>query len=269
MVVRRTAIGLVLIALVALVQTDFQVHAQNAGNVGIYTREVPVFTAQSTATSSAILPDFGFGANYLTYCNTGFTGTIDLEWSPTGSAPFIALAQASYVTATDSNCHVLQVGGYFPNLRSTVNPTAGTISAWYSASSAPIAYAPSGIGSNGPTAPPVCDLDAVAVGIATGTTGPSNASPRSPGDLVLVCGFTISFNGTPSTGSISLVWSASGACTSAPVTWEAYTAASTPQLFNVLLPQRGPNSTLQYPCVLNSSGVSVDISVSYASVHSL
>lgn len=249
--------------------------AQNAGNVGIYTREIAVFNAQSTSKSSGIFPDFGFGANYLTYCDTNFIGVIDLEWSPpiTGSptlGPFISLAQASYTSGNaDSACHTLQVGGYYPNLRSTLTITGGSVSAWYTASSAPISYVPSGLGTNGPTPPIVCDVDNQ-ISIPTGTTV-LIAGPLNSGDRVILCGFTVSFNGATSTGNVEIAWSATNACgTLTSPSWAMFTTSATPQTLSSDVQQR-TNFPVgdPYACVTNSSGATVFLSASYASVHGL
>ena len=58
--VRRVIFSFFLIVLAA-----FACHAQNAGNVGIYTRQITVFTNQATTASAGIFPDFGFAANFL------------------------------------------------------------------------------------------------------------------------------------------------------------------------------------------------------------
>src|ERR1700683_1842722 len=100
--------------------TERSVDAQNAGNVGIYTRSVSVFTGQATSGSSFIFPDFGFAANFLDFCNTGFSGNIDVEYHPTNLATgvYVALATASF-PAPDSKCHTLQIGGYRPTRSDT------------------------------------------------------------------------------------------------------------------------------------------------------
>src|SRR5208282_929797 len=90
--VRRMIFSFFLILAVAVAS-----HAQNNGTAGVATGEITVFSAQSSAASSggvwpcvqpngttpnpcAVFPDHGYAANYLTYCNTAFVGTIDVEW---------------------------------------------------------------------------------------------------------------------------------------------------------------------------------------------
>jgi hypothetical protein len=270
-------IGLI-ICITVLISNDSRVHAQNAGTVGIYTKQISVFTAQTVKVSSPIFPDFGFAANFLTYCTTGFTGTIDLEWNPTGAIPYTAvvLVQATYPTATpDTACHTMQVGGYFPNMRSTVIPTvdgsSGSVSAWYTASAGPIPLFSAGIGSNGPSSPILCDRNTTSSQTSGGTSTIGFIAPIASGDAVVICGFTVSFNGATSAGTVSIEWASSTtACTSlaGSPTWQIQTTSSTPQLLTTSLLQR-TNSANAYPCLQNSSGATALIAVSYASVHGL
>ena len=243
-------------------------HAQNAGNVGIYTREVTVFTNQSATAHSAIFPDFGFAANYLTYCTTGFNGSIDLEWSPNpGVVAYIPLAIASFTINADTNCRTLQAGGYFPNLRSTATVTIGSISAYYTASSAPISFVAAGLGSNGPASPIVCDHN-IASTLASGGTA-NFLSPILPGDSLVICGFTLSFASAPSTGNVQIGWAASS-CASPTINWEVLTTASSPQVIPTQISVRSPSSNVvPLACLVNNSGANIILSASYASVHGL
>ncbi len=260
-------------------------HGQNSGVVGIATEELQIFSAQATLLASGgtwqcmnspvpiacpFFPDHGFGANFLSYCNTAFIGSIDLEWSPTGSTTStIVLAQANYPSGgSDSACHTLQVGGYFPNMRSVVKPTSGSLSAWYTASAAPIPLITPGLGSNGSTAPIVCDQN-IAVTITTGGTI-EIIGPTFTGDTVVLCGFSVSLNGAASAGNLQVVWAGSIACTGGSLSWESFTTSLTPQFFAVpyavrsLLPSIDP-----YACLVNNSGATVYASFSFASVHGL
>lgn len=244
-----------------------RVSAQNAGTVGIQATEIQVFNNRATASTvtSAILPDFGFAANYVQFRGTSFTGVIDIEWTPpspySGSA--IILTQASIV---DNNSHTLQLGGYSPNMvvRITNTGSGGTVNAWYKASSAPIPFAPNALGSNGATSPIVCDHTAYQ-SIGTGSTG-SPFSIINTGDVIVICGFSLSFNGATSAGNVQLGWSASG-CPATVTTWESYTTASTPQFISVPFQQRSSSpSTADIPCVANNSGATVYIDLNYASI---
>lgn len=252
------------------------VQAQNAGNVGIYTKEVTAFTVQASSASSAIFPDFGFGANYLSYCTVGFSGTINLEWEPPGTSIYIPLAQATYGSGTpDTACRSgtagLQIGGYYPNLRSTVIMSAGTISAWYTASAAPISAFPPAYGSNGSSSPISCDQNAAA-SVNNSTTvallGSSSAA------TTILCGFTISYNGATSAGNDEVVWSLSTACTATVGGWDAFTTSGTPQTLFIgqtLRSPAGPYSVshIQTPCFVNNSGATAFVSLNYAEVPNL
>ena len=253
-------------------------HAQSSGTVGIYTREITVFSNQSTTTHSAIFPDFGFGANNLYYCTTNFVGTIDLEWSPpiVGSVtlgPFFGLPQAlaSYpLAAPDSACHVIQVGAYFPNMRSSVTVTAGSLTAWFTANAGPVSYVPAALGSNGSTSPILCDQNPSVDGSTSGSTI-ALFGPIITGDTVVICGLNVSFQSAPSTGNVQLVWSASSSC-SAPSgpTWEIFTSSTTPLIVSVPFSARSTlPRTYPYACFVNNSGVSILASFTAASVHGL
>jgi hypothetical protein len=281
----------ILCLLLLLLGLTWRAHGQNAGVVGIATKEIPVFAAQTTSASSGgvwqcngstkpiscpVLPDIGAGSNFLSYCTTNFIGTIDLEWSPTGAAPWLVLVQASYgAVAPDTACRTpaLQIGGYWPNLRSTVTITQGSISAWYTGQATAIAALPPALGSNGPSSPPSCDqnasvqvLNAATAALVGGSTGTSTT---------IICGFTISFQGAPTTGTMTLAWSATTGCASSVSSWNSYTTSSTPQT----LPFPGftqrntlgsySASTRQTPCFTNNSGVTVFVNTSYAEVPNL
>jgi hypothetical protein len=273
--IRRLIFALLLLGLFA----GLRAHAQNAGVVGIYTGTIQVFTAQASGASSGgkwqcnnsptpiacpVLPDHGYASQELFYCNTGFSGTIDLEWSPTGiTGTFLPLVQASW--AVDSACHSLQLGGYYPNLRATMTRSAGSLSAWYTASAAPVPLFSSGIGSNGPTAPPVCD-QATTFGV-TNAAG-NFLAPTNTGDALAICAFSISFVSTPATGAVTLSWATSTACTSPIATFQTQTTASTPQTLVFPLPQRSPSLGNGVLCV-STTGGSAEINLSYASLHAL
>jgi hypothetical protein len=283
-IVRRCAIAFALVlvcfAVGDLVSPHRSALGQGSGTVGIQTTNIPVFSAQASTLSSGgiwqcnnanssgicpVLRDFGFAANFLTFCDSSFVGSIDLEWSPTNSlTTFYPLSTATYKTA-DSLCHTLQVGGYFPNLRATVTVTSGSLSAWYTASSAPIPLYAAGIGTNGQTSPVICDNSSV-LGVSTGTTGFAFANLNT-GDTVVVCNFSVSFGAATSTGTLSLGWANSTACTSAVASWVMETTSSTPQTLPIPVSQRSPVPASQYLCITNSSGASAEVSFSWASVH--
>lgn len=260
------------VVLLAFVLSDITsphqpVSAQNAGVVGIQAQMIPVFSAQSTTKSSHILKDIGQGTNLLFYCGTGFIGTIDLEWNPTPatSSTFYPITQANYVNS-DSSCHTLPFGSYFPNLRSTVTISAGSINAWYTAISGPSAFAAPAIGTAGPTAPVTCD-QSLATTVGSGATS-SIATQLNTGDAVVICGMSVSFAAAPSAGQLIIEYGAAGCATlQSFASWEVLTSATTPIEFAVPYAIRNGNFPRQDPCLINGSGVSVVVSVSYASVH--
>jgi hypothetical protein len=285
-VLRRAAIAFALVLLCFLAGELLSPHrtglTQGAGTVGIQTTNIPVFSAQTTTASSGgvwqcgsavnaagvcpVFRDFGFAANFLTFCDTSFVGSIDLEWSPSNNlATFLPLTTATYSGVGDSGCHTLQVGGYFPNLRSTATITSGSVSAWYTASASPIPLYSAGIGSSGQTSPVVCDATGV-LAISNGVTGFALSALRT-GDTVVVCGFSVSFLAATSTGTLALAWASSNACATPTSTWILGTTSGTPQALIVPLSERSPVATWQYLCVTNNSGASAELSFSWASVH--
>lgn len=262
-------------------------HGQNAGVVGIQTQILQIFSAQSTTLSSGgtwqcnnsttpiacpFFPDRGYGTNTLTYCTNAFKGTITLEWVPSGLSPGtpIILTQASYNTLADTACHSLQVGGYYPNMRSTLTPSAGSVSAYYTAQATSIPNVSSGLGTNGPSSPINCDLTAVQTNLTGVASSIANIVPINTGDTIIICGFSISFGGATTTGSLAVDWSTStSTCSSGAFGgWNELTTSATPQLFTVNLQLRPPPSGAS-PCFSNGSGATAEITVTYASVHGL
>ena len=271
------AVAALLIALGLVVSDTIQprhtASAQNAGVVGIQAIMQPAFPANavsriSATTSSSIFQDIGQGYSLLYICNNNFSGTADLEWSPSGSAPFYPIVTATY--AADSTCHTISSGAYFPNLRTTVTFTSTGIgqftSAWYTASSGPVSVVPAALGSNGPTSPISCDHN-VAVAVATGTTTFSTIGPINSGETPVVCAFSYSFNGATSAGNVLLEWATASSCSGAVSDWSLDTLSTTPQNnvgIGLIRPQQVGNP---YLCILNSSGATVLVNFSWASVH--
>jgi hypothetical protein len=270
-IVRRALFALLLIAVIALVQTDSRVRAENAGIVGIETVEVPALTNVLNGTSQ-ILRDQGFAAHYLRYCPANWTGAISFEWAPNGvSSGFFVPLQTALVVTSDSQCHTLQLGGYYPNLRvRAVNQAVGTISAWYMASSAPIAYYSPTISSGGPSSPVSCDQNKSAT-IASGVTA-FLAGPILTGVNTFytrVCGMSISFAAAPGNGAVTLEWDIDNTCASTPnPNWAINTTASTPQVLpfpDLNLGSRPDNGLpQQFLCLANTSGQSLKVNYNYA-----
>src|SRR5579872_3916267 len=224
-VIRRCAIVVVLSVGLLLVykssNVPAEVHAQNAGNVGIQTNFVPVFafsefTGAGTYISGGTwqcgvasghcpyLPDIGQGVSALFFCTTTYSGTIDFEYNPNPAlGNFVVLSQASFTN--DTGCHSLTMNAnsYVPNLRvKAVATNAGGFSAYYSGVSGPVSPFAPAIGTNGPTSPIQCDRN-VAVSIAGGGTG-LIVGPINTGDTIVICNMSVSFAAAPS-GSVSTV----------------------------------------------------------------
>jgi hypothetical protein len=216
--------------------------AQFLGYVSTQSVAVNVFSSQAANGASATLQNLGQSAHFLSYCNTGFAGQIALEASQDGTfgSP-ITLAQASYgqQTTTDSACHVLQAGGYYPAVRARVlNYAGGSVTAFYTALGAPISYAPPALTSTGPTSPIVCDRS---FSITVGPSATSSLIGNQSGMNFAICAATFSFNGATTAGSLQLSEFATSAapgntCTtslSPAATWTAFVTANTPQLFSI------------------------------------
>jgi hypothetical protein len=247
--------------------------AQNLGTVGLQAQEVPVFSINSfsTVTHSQILNDQGQGLNILFFCGTsaGFTGSIDLEWTPSPVTPastFYPLVTANYSNLF-ATCHSIQVGGYWPNIRSTVTPSGtGVLGVWYSSISGAVSYIPPALGSNGPSSPIACDKNAT-ISAATGATTIA-LSPANLNDTVIVCGESFSFSAAPTGGSVALQWGTTALCGSLDAAnWTLTTIASTPQVVPNPIGLRSSNTLAKnYLCINNTSGVTVQANFSYASV---
>lgn len=278
---RAVLVGaLVLVAslfLLTSINPPGHVHAQNAGVVGIQANMLTAYTNKTAPTCSSIFNDIGQGANTLFVVDSAVGGgvvLIDLEWSPTGSAPFYIISQASYSDPASATpiTHQLGFGGYYKNLRSCIRSyTSGTWSAYFSEISGPISSAAAAVGTNGPTSPIACDQNAGAP-VSTGTTLFLGPQPLNTGDVVVVCSTTVSFNGATAAGSLIFEWSASSACTAPFTAYINYTNASTPQTYTIPTQLRGLNNTAataNFLCVNNTSGSTASFLLSYASIHPL
>lgn len=265
-------IFIAIVAIGLLIPLD-HVHAQNAGVVGIQAQMIPVFSAATNTASSSVFVDQGQALNILFFCGqgAGFTGSIDLEWTPypnLASPTYYPLVSASYTNLF--TCHSLQLGGYWPNLRSTVTFSASgggqALSAWYTSSAGPVSFAPPAIGSNGATSPVSCDQNAT-VSVANGATQWVGISPSLIGGLnaVVICGFSYSFNGATSAGSLAFQWSTNNACTGLDASvLTLFTTSASPQTQAVPIPLRSSNPGKQFLCVTSSAGAITQINLSFA-----
>jgi hypothetical protein len=271
--VRAVLLGALVIGLSLFLVTSInppgRVQAQNAGVVGILARFIPVFTAATTSQSSKILSDIGQGVNILRFCDTGFVGTIDLEFQPNSGAAFQSLVGSTY--NGDSSCHSLTVNGYFPNLRSTLTISAGTVSAWYSASSGPAAYNSGALGTTGPVIPILCDENGFGEGLTGVVTNLSIGGGIFTGNTTQLCLTSLSFNGTTGAGKVQIGFATSTSCTSPLFFWEILTTASTPQTVPLNAQVRNPQyvggGPYLFPCMSNTSGATASISYGYAVVN--
>jgi hypothetical protein len=245
-----------------------RVLAQNNGTTGTFTVSQTAFTAASSASNSKIFQNIGQSAHYLAYCNTGFNGTLQLQESFDGKTNWTPMSTASYLIGADTGCHLLQAGGYFQNVRAAITVYAsGTLSAWYNASSGPIAYAAASVGTKGPAAPIGCDQS----GITTLATGEHVELRGNP--VVVVCAWSVSFDGTPAAGSVSAQASTNNAgCSGTPLfLWQVDTTASTPQVLPLQSGGAGglfrtdlSNGAGANICLHNDSGATATFSYSYA-----
>lgn len=259
-------IGLALLAVLVFPYPPAPVHAQNAGNTGTFTSAQVVFSGQTTTACSRLLDNIGQSSHFLQYASTaevgGFTGAIDLEAS-FDAVHWVPIAIAN-LTLAQGQGGVLQAGGYYQNVRSCVTVASGTLSAWYSSSSGPVAYTPPALNSSGTTSPTACDLPLVAA-VASGAT--SRIVIEGTRQLA-VCEVAITFDAATAAGSVQLGFRIPPdvSCTGFAPLWQVDTLAGTPQY----LPYGSPlGAFLRAPglgddlCIKNTSGANLTISVSY------
>jgi hypothetical protein len=268
------AIALLLVAVAVLsLLPSGHVRAQTSGTMGVYTRTVQVFNGQNSSATSLVLPDFGFAASQLYYCTTNFIGSIAFEWSPSGPGGTLrALPQASAsysVNAIDTACHTLQLGGYWPNLYAVATVSGGSISAWYTASAAPIPPYSAAVGSNGPISPIQCDQNIVVAAANAATVelfGPINS-----GDTVFICSVLVSFTSAPTSGNIKVGWETSANCngTLTPTAYLYTPSGVANPLAIPFLERSSYSATYPYACFTNNSGVTVEVTLSAASVNGI
>jgi len=185
-------------------------HAQFLGYVSLQTTaQQNVFNGQAANGVSATFNNIGQSAHSLTYCDTGFIGTISMEATgPDGTFTNpVPIAATTYGTA-DSGCHVLPAGGYYPAVHARVsNYSAGSISAGYSGIAGPVSFNPAALSSSGPNSPVNCDQSKV-----IGMTASQTYQPVAPvtGQSVYVCGFTMSMTAAPTSASAITLESGTG-----------------------------------------------------------
>lgn len=236
---------------------------QNNGNTGTATIAQQV---TYTAGVSQVFRNVGQSAHFLTFCLTGWTGTgIVLEESFDGTTNWTTIAFTSGPTS-GNGCGVLQAGGYYQNVRSRAGTLGGTIVAFYSATSGPISFSATGVGSQGPRAPTACDKSAT-VDVANTATGLVITGFPDTGGEFRVCGYTISFNGATAAGSYQFVTANDNTCAGPVTVWPAFTTAATPQtvvMGSGLGQLFKPNGIVL--CFTNNSGAIARVNVAWANV---
>ena len=267
------AAAAIIFALLALCS---RAHAQGAPTpVAIVSNLSQVFNGVHANTCSPIVKDISQGSNILFVTQTGVgggTAIFDLEWSPTGVAPFYPIVQALYSDLGTAS-HVLTTNGYWPNLRSCITGyAAGTYSAWYTSSSGPLSYAAPGVGTLGPSSPPICDQWSNAQ-VPTATTGWIGPEPEvASTDTVVICGMTISFNGATAAGAVDFQWAVASDCSSPTQADLSYTTANTPQTFNISTGFRsfsGVGGVRNFLCLANTSGATASVLINWMSLHAI
>lgn len=170
-----------------------------------------LFTNQAANGTSVTIRNLGASSHFFTVCNTNFSGTIIIQSSQNGTfSPPNTVAAANYgiqsgaqppITA-DSNCHLIQAGGYYPAMRVQVTNVliGGTTSVFYSGIGGPIAFAPAALSTSGPTSPIACDQHtsqtiAATVAFATVVAG-------IPNQVIIVCSVTMSFDANTGSGGL-------------------------------------------------------------------
>ena len=206
--------------------------AQFIGYTSSQSTAQSVFTNQSANAVSGTLSNIGQSSHFLTVCNSALNATVSLEASIDGTfASPITIGSANYgqTGLADSSCHTIQAGGYYPAVRARVkNYLTGSTTVFYTGIGGPIAPAPAGISTIGPSAPVVCDLPLLPGTISTGLATTSIATGFA-GETIVVCGMTLSFSAAPTTGQIQFTGGTGVSCSSATFFWTLNVTATTPQ----------------------------------------
>lgn len=240
------------------------VRAQNAGSTGTFTISQKV---TYTAGVSQIFNNIGQSAHYLSYCPSGgnFSGTIDLEESFDGVTNWTPIAFATYTATPLTQCTVLQAGGYFQNIRSVITIVANTVSASYNATSGPIGFSASAIGTTGTASPTSCNQS---VSVTVANAGVAQLANGVLNSQVRVCAYQVTGQQT-ATGVIHIQDStALAACAGLTDVWPINTITGTPMNYQLGagLGQLFQSQTAHSLCVTNNSGQTVTINMSFATV---
>lgn len=171
-----------------------------------------LFTNQAANGISAVIKNLGQSSHFFTVCNTGFNGTVIIQSSQNGTfSPPNTVAAANYGFSSgaqpppppDSNCHLIQAGGYYPTMRVQItNYAAGSTSIFYSGIGGPIEFAPAALTTIGPTSPIACDQHTSQTIAATVTFATIVAG--LPNQVIIVCSVTMSFDANTGAGGLLL-----------------------------------------------------------------
>jgi len=229
--------------------------------------------AQTSTGTFLLAPkaNIGQGAHYLTYCYSGPTTNLKiwLEESFDGSTNWVPFSSVGTLTGTfNGNCNELQGGGYFNHIRVNLNQLAGTgasVSAWYSASAAPIPLFQIAQGTQGAFVPTGCDTPTFAL-IASASSGTLKGGALN--SAVHICNVVITFAGTPTaTGQINIYQNAvgNGCATVSGFIQEFFTGSANPISYGSGFGATINGSLGSDICIQNTgTGVSALVSFSYA-----
>jgi len=238
--VRKSIRALLIVAVYAI--CALRCEAQFIGYISSQSTAQTVFTAQAANATSSTLANIGQSSHYLTVCNTALNATVSLEASIDGTfASPVTLVSANYgqTGVTDSSCHVLQAGGYYPAVRARVkNYSTGSTNVFYTGIGGPTAPVPSALATIGPSAPMACDLGIGPSSVATGTTSTSIATGIA-GESIIVCSITLSFSAATTTGQVQFVSGTGATCTAPTALYTLNITANTPQIVHLIGPAGG------------------------------
>jgi len=224
----------------------------------------------STATGRTIVDAndlIGAGGHYFTYCTTATSLQIIAEESPDGVAGHFVPISSVYGVPSAINgnpCAVIQVGGMYgyPAVN-VLSISGGSVSVWYSATTAIVNAFPPAQNSQGAATVTSCDKS---LNIGSGQNLTTLLITGTATQSIHVCGFTISFSAAPASGSITLESGTGSTCaTGSLYPWSMFTISSSPQTIDVgrtfsILPST--NLCLEVTSV--GASTTVEFNMSYA-----
>jgi hypothetical protein len=161
-----------------------------------------LFTNHTGSGTSSVITNLGQSSHFITVCNNLFAGAIILESSVDGTfSPANNVVAANFVQQ-DSDCHLIQAGGYYPAMRVRIVSTTGQTTITYSGIGGPVAPQPSAFETIGPTSPISCDQSLTTL-INPSLTGVTLITGQ-PGVTIIVCSVTLNFSAATTAGVISI-----------------------------------------------------------------